>query len=223
MEIRKCEYGCGLEAKHQTKSGKWCCSVHYSKCPAVRERNSKGGGRSWANGRKLRPKSGKAWNKGLTKETDPRVAKIVNTFHQKMLNGYVSPLKGRKLIESVIQKLKETGGGLRHGAGRGKKGWYKGFWCDSSWELAWVIFHLEHDVKFERNKQAFQYEFEGKIHKYFPDFKMEDGTFIEIKGFHSEKSKSKMSQFKGNIRMLFYKEMVPYLNYARERCGVEQR
>lgn len=32
--------------------------------------------------------------------------------------------------------MKEVGGGYRKGSGRGKKGRYKGYWCDSSWELA---------------------------------------------------------------------------------------
>jgi len=42
-----CDYGCGQEAKHQFKNGKWCCSEYTSQCPAVRkkfsgENNSKG-------------------------------------------------------------------------------------------------------------------------------------------------------------------------------------
>jgi len=37
-------------------------------------------------------------------------------------------------------------GGKRIGSGRGKSGWYKGYWCDSSWELAYVIYNIDHDV-----------------------------------------------------------------------------
>lgn len=29
-----CEYGCGQEAKHQFKNGRWCCSFSWRKCPA---------------------------------------------------------------------------------------------------------------------------------------------------------------------------------------------
>lgn len=36
------------------------------------------------------------WNKGLTKETDSRVAKYVNTRHER---GYISPFKGKHLSE----------------------------------------------------------------------------------------------------------------------------
>ena len=38
--IMICEYGCGQEAKFLMSSGKWCCSVHFNKCPAIRKRNS---------------------------------------------------------------------------------------------------------------------------------------------------------------------------------------
>ena len=37
--IHICEYGCGQEAKHQFKNGKWCCSEHYSRCSDSRKKN----------------------------------------------------------------------------------------------------------------------------------------------------------------------------------------
>ncbi len=33
--MKLCEYGCGQEAKHQFKNGKWCCSKPISKCPVI--------------------------------------------------------------------------------------------------------------------------------------------------------------------------------------------
>ena len=38
MEL--CDYGCGQEAKHQLKNGKWCCSKNYRSCLGVRNKNS---------------------------------------------------------------------------------------------------------------------------------------------------------------------------------------
>jgi len=35
-----CAYGCGQEAIHQLKNGKWCCSKHYTQCPILRKKNS---------------------------------------------------------------------------------------------------------------------------------------------------------------------------------------
>jgi hypothetical protein len=74
-------------------------------------------------------------------------------------------------------------GGFRQGSSRGKSGWYKGYWCDSSWELAWVIYNLENDIDFERNKIGFKYIFEGKESLFYPDFIIK-GEYIEIKNFN---------------------------------------
>jgi len=35
-----CDYGCGREAKHQFKNGKWCCSKNTSSCPLMKQTNS---------------------------------------------------------------------------------------------------------------------------------------------------------------------------------------
>ena len=32
-----CEYGCGKEASHQLKNGKWCCEITYQKCSRLKE------------------------------------------------------------------------------------------------------------------------------------------------------------------------------------------
>ena len=39
--MKLCEYGCGLEAIHQLKSGKWCCSKSQNSCSALRKKRSK--------------------------------------------------------------------------------------------------------------------------------------------------------------------------------------
>jgi len=41
MAKQLCEYGCGQEAIHQFKNGKWCCSKTYQSCPCVRRKISK--------------------------------------------------------------------------------------------------------------------------------------------------------------------------------------
>lgn len=98
-------------------------------------------------------------------------------------------------------------GGKRHGSGRGKKGWYKGYYCDSSWELAWVIYQLDHNVKFERYTKWFLYKFNGEQRKYFPDFLMEDGSFVEIKGYDSLEWQAKLKSFPKELKIkVYYKD-----------------
>ena len=39
--MKMCDYGCGKEAKHPLKNGKWCCEKDWRSCPESREKNSK--------------------------------------------------------------------------------------------------------------------------------------------------------------------------------------
>ena len=72
-------------------------------------------------------------------------------------------------------------GGYQQGSGRGKKGYYKGLFCDSTYELVWIIYQLDHNIIFNRNRTSFIYTHNGKQHKYYPDFILPDNTYIEIK------------------------------------------
>ena len=76
---------------------------------------------------------------------------------------------------SEIAKAKNYGG-YKPGGGRGKSGWFKGYWCDSSYELAWVIYNLDHNIKFERNTERFIYISSGITRYWIPDFILENKT-----------------------------------------------
>ena len=39
MSDKYCSYGCGNKAIKILKNGKYCCSSHYSKCPALKQKN----------------------------------------------------------------------------------------------------------------------------------------------------------------------------------------
>lgn len=124
-----------------------------------------------------------------------------------------NPKKYHKKCYNIIA------GGLRKGSGRGKKGWYKGYWCDSSWELAFVIYNLDHNIKFERNKEGFEYEYKNKKLKFYPDFILEDGSYVEIKGYKSDNSNAKLKAFPFKINFLYKNEMKKYLDYAKNKFG----
>lgn len=109
-------------------------------------------------------------------------------------------------------------GGYRKGSGSGKAGWYKGYWCDSSWELAWVMYNIDYGNNFKRNSLSFNYFYNGKISKYLPDFIM-DGVYYEIKGYVTERSKAKTEQFKDNLIIVDKEKIKPYLEYAVKIYG----
>ncbi|MCK9615776.1 MAG: hypothetical protein M0R48_09780 [Candidatus Omnitrophica bacterium] len=202
MENQKlCEYGCGRKAKFQMKNGKWCCEDFYTKCPENRRKNSsaiKGLPKVGHNNLgKFCEKGHLSWNKGQTKETNETISRMSKRIKQDFLIG-IRKNVGHPHTEETKKMLSKYGG-IKHGSGRGKHGWYKGYWCDSSWELAWVIYNLDHGIKFERNHQGFEYEFEGEKHKYYPDFILDDGTYVEIKSVMDEKNKAKIASFPTSI------------------------
>lgn len=114
---------------------------------------------------------------------------------------------------------KKCAGGYRKGSGRGKKGWYKGYFCDSSYELAWVIYNLEHNIKFERNTEKFNYIFENKNYKYIPDFILDDNTYIEIKGYYTKQTEEKIKQFPYQITILYRNNLQIEFDYVEQKYG----
>ena len=133
--------------------------------------------------------------------------------------------KHAKLLRVQSYRVKQSKfhrcGGKRSHSGRGKQGRYHGIWCDSSWELAWVIYQEEHQVKFKKYHGYFEYIFEGKKHKYYPDFELEDGTIVEIKGYWSKQWQTKLDQLPKDkhLQILSQNEMIPILKYVKEKYG----
>ena len=131
---------------------------------------------------------------------------------------------GKKLSnatkEKISKKLKSLPniGGYKKGGGRGKHGWYKGYWCDSSWELAYVIYNLEHNIQFKRNTEKFKYVFENNDRNYIPDF-IEDSKYVEIKGYNSNQFEAKKKYFKKKLVILDKKGIEKYINYVVSKYG----
>ena len=145
-----------------------------------------------------------AWNKGLTKETDDRIAKQSVT-----------------LKNTLEQTHDKNFGGLRRSSARKcKYGTYKNIYCDSGWELAFVIYCIDNNVNFKRNTQGFPYSYKDKIHTYYPDF-IVDGVFVEIKGIMTDQDVAKINQFPNELTLevVDRKSIQKYLKYAKEKYG----
>lgn len=100
----------------------------------------------------------------------------------------------------------------------GHAGRYKGYWCDSSWELAFLVYHLDNNIPIKRNRKGFKYKFYKKIHKFYPDF-IVNGKYVEIKGIIKRKSKAKFDQFPEELIIIGPEEIKPYLEYAKNTYG----
>lgn len=101
--------------------------------------------------------------------------------------------------------------------GIGKKGKYNGIYCDSTWELAYLVYHIENDLFIERCKLRYEYEIDGETHIYCPDF-ITDNGIIEIKGYKDKKAIIKEKYF-SEIKIISKLEIQPYLNYVINKYG----
>ena len=159
---------------------------------------------------------------GITKTT--RLSTMNLHKNHCELNPDRLPYKGHKVSEETRQKISKTcksnklSGGYRHGSGRGRKGTYKGYYCDSSWELAYVIYNLEHNISFRRNEELFPYMFKGEQHNYKPDF-IEGDVYVEIKGYFSEQVNAKEKAFPFKLKYIDKNSIKPYIEYAVDKYG----
>lgn len=149
------------------------------------------------------------WNKGISTGHTP---------WNKGLTGLPGTPHTEEMKQHLSKIAKELNyGGYIPGSGRGKKGWYNGFFCDSSWELAYVIYCLEHDFDIRRNTEKRYYIHEGKTKTYIPDF-IVDGVVTEVKGYKSEQWEAKHTA-NPDVVVLYEEEMKPFLSYVISKYG----
>jgi hypothetical protein len=131
--------------------------------------------------------------------------------------------KGSKVSEKTKTLWNTNGkiGGYRKNAGRGKRGYYKGIYCMSSWELAWVVYQLEHGKIVEQCKEKFEYVMNGKIHHYTPDFII-NKVYYEIKNWHRPDTDFKINYFPKNKKLILIegkKQNKVFLDYVEKKYG----
>lgn len=188
-------------------------NIHVSNCDGSGTRRKKpkvGRGQNWAKGKTY------VELYGIEK------AQIIRERISIKLKGHPDYTSKNAAI-TKSKKLSEIAknnnyGGYKIGSGRGKHGWYKGYWCDSSWELAFVIYNIEHKIKFKRNTQKFYYFHNGKKHYWIPDFII-NGVYQEIKGYLTDLDKSKFQYFTKPLVVLRENDIRYMIKYATNKYG----
>ena len=118
--------------------------------------------------------------------------------------------------------LGNTNGGFREGSVKNfKYGSYKGFYCDSSYELSYLVYCLENSIPIKRNTEGFTYIYKNKEHKYYPDFLINNDTYIEIKNYHTEIVQAKINYFPKNLKykIIYKKDIKFYVDYCIQKYG----
>ena len=100
-------------------------------------------------------------------------------------------------------------GGFREGSVKNHlHGVYGEHRYDSSWELIWIKWAIQQGIIFERNKQGFDYLFEGGSHKYYPDFYLpETDEYVEVKGIQDDLWEAKRQAFPCKLSVIGKKEI----------------
>lgn len=134
---------------------------------------------------------------------------------------------GRKHTEEQKRKISSKMLGNSNNdpnkTGKGKKGWYKGFYCSSTYELAYIIYCLDNNISIERYKGYYWYEYENKKHKYFPDFILGDDSLVEIKGFWTELVDVKAAAVNDRkLTILYYDDLKDILKYVCSKYNVKE-
>ena len=165
---------------------------------------------------------GTSWNKGLTSKTDARVAKNTESV-KAFYKTHAGTWTGRHHTTESRRKIALAVAGNTRG-NRSKKGYYKGIYCGSSYELIYVIYNLDHNIPFSKCTRYYEYTYDNKSHLYFPDFELPDGTIVEIKGYHTELVDIKAAAVQDRpIKILYKKDLLPYLTYIMTTYGVTEK
>ena len=227
-------YYCGQQAHYQLANGRWCCQQKYNQCPVNRQKNSLGLKKAYQTGvrdakeiyqnKSQQSKKNMAWSKGKNKYNCEIIKERTQKVKEKYRTGQlIGSWVGRKHtpeeIDKIMRGMTNTERKFRHGEHGYKRGWYKGYWCDSSWQLAYVIYNLDHNINFKRNIEGFEYQFNNQILRVYPDFILEDGTIVQIKGWFGQKNQQKiktLQQLFGDKFKLITKEEMnkTYLPYV---------
>lgn len=226
-----CDYGCGKEAIYQLSNGKWCCSETYQKCSYIRNKNSEGVKRFNKNtGRDYKiqykrisdeKKKNMNWSKGLNYNNNESIKKQVDNRIKSFNEGkWKGPWNNKRHTITEIDKIvcsmnnRKTNNSIKY-----KKGWKYNIFCDSRLELAFVIYHIENGDKLERNLKGYDYIYNNKKHRYYPDFRL-NGKLVEIKGYYDKINDIKLKSVDEEIKILYPEDLQYCKDYIKEKYNI---
>lgn len=164
-------------------------------------------------------KSHPAWNKGLTKDTDERLAKQGKTYSENCKAGLHKDRRGSnnsssrqevrdKISATCLEKSKQ--GKWHKSIAKNLHYNYNGIDLDGSWELAYAKWLDANNIKWLRPSIRFEYTYDNEVHYYTPDFYLVDtDEYIEIKGYKTKKDSAKWKCFPADktLKVLFEKDL----------------
>lgn len=156
--------------------------------------------------------------KGHSKNKGKRLTEYREVLCKECGAKFEVPPSNKKKYCSTNCRKKNLGG-HREKSGYSKSGYFKGIYCGSTYELAWVIYRLDHKLHVERFEGFIKYD-EGR--KYFPDF-VEGNTIHEMKGWNTSSTdrillaKNKGASAAGyKVKLYFKNDLQKEFNWVKE-------
>lgn len=219
----ECEYGCGKEAKFQTKGGRNCCCKSPNSCDINRKKNSeslkknyKKTGRNNKNIYHTLPeetKNNMLWSKGLTKDTNETLRVVGENLSKKYKNGILKhSWSGRSHTKETKQKISNSASASNNGYVKTK--YYEVFSkyqnklvkVQGSYELKYALVLNEQNINWIRDRKInlkYKLHDDDYIHTYYPDFYLVDlNEYIEIKGFFWRSKDGKVDDYRKMQKVL---------------------
>ena len=90
--------------------------------------------------------------------------------------------------------------------------------------MAFGIWNIDHNINFKRCTKIFEYEYNGRKLRYFPDFEI-DNIIYEIKGYWTEQVDYKINSVKEKgfeIKVLYLKDIKHMIDYVKNKYKVKK-
>lgn len=153
-----------------------------------------------------------SWNKGLTKETDSRV-KQQSESQLEYYKTHEGTMMGKHHSPEVLAKFNRY-----HSS---KRGIYQDILFMSTWELAYYLYMKDQGHNIIRCEDWYEYEIEGIVHRYNPDFIVDGTQIIEIKGYKTDIDDIKWKCIP-NLIIINKNKIKPYVKYVKDKYQVEK-
>lgn len=148
------------------------------------------------------------WQRGKTfaeRFGESKALQIRSTISKKHVNSWDQMNEEqrnsqREKCRRAIQQRYDAGWMPK--AGRSQKYPFRDFTVDGTWELIFCEWADRLEVSFDRNRDRFRYEYAGKLRWYTPDFKLDETTYVEVKGYETEKDRKKWNAFPHTLIVL---------------------
>ena len=198
-----CSKGCGNIAKFKSRSGILLCCSSVNSCPEQRKKNSLGLHKCYDNGRDAKQisanmseesKQRQAWNRGLTKDIDERVARpqLIGVRFGSGVTGH--SIETKEKLSRIRTKILESSPHIQ---------WMtlsNGVKVQGTWEYNVGECLLELGYSVSRN----QIHYDGH-RRYTPDFCIGENIYIEVKGWLSDNNIDKYRRvYKDNPNIKIY-------------------